>query len=74
MLTGVGDCIQNFRGLYRITYRNRQKSGHLRLKPLVLATRCMQNIDVERGLSVMSRSDTWIGIVHIEWYEWCTFM
>lgn len=74
MLTGVEDCIQNFRELYRITYRNRQKSGHLRLKPLVLATRCMQNIDVERGLSVMSRSDTWIGIVHIEWYEWCTFM
>ena len=74
MLTGVGDCIQNCRELYRITYRNRQKGGHLRLKPLVLATRCMQNIDVERGLSVMSRSDTWIGIVYIEWYEWCTFM
>ena len=74
MLTGVEDCIQNFRELYRITYRNRQNSGHLRLKPLVLATRCMQNIDVERGLSMMSHSDTWVGIVHIEWYEWCTFM
>ena len=74
MLTGVEDCIQNFRELYRITYRNRQKSGHLRLKPLVLATRYIQNIDIERGLSMMSRSDTWVGIVHIEWYEWCTFM
>ena len=74
MLTGVGDCIQNFRGLYRITYRTRQMGGHLRLTPLVLAARCMQNIDVERGLSVMSHSDTGVGIVYIEWYEWCTFM
>jgi|UPI00059D1ED9 hypothetical protein len=74
MLTGVGDCIQNCRELYRITYRNRQMGGRLRLKPLVLATRYIQNIDIERGLSMMSRSDTWVGIVHIEWYEWCTFM
>lgn len=74
MLTGVGDCIQNFRGLYRITYRTRQMGGHLRLTPLVLAARYIQNIHIERGLSVMSRSDTGVGIVPIEWYEWCTFM
>ena len=62
MLTGGADCIQNHEGLYRITYMKMPAVWSSAMEATHLATRCIQNMYIERGLSTVSRSDTCVAL------------